>query len=102
MYGCYRQIEGGHPEEALHDLTGAPIKMLRLNSKKFNKEAEWAYLLKASRLEYSMVAGSKLDEDQSFSCSNIDPKHAYTFLNATYLNHKNERIRLVQLRNPWG
>ena len=33
IYGCYKQIEAGFPEEPLHDLTGAPIKHIFLNRK---------------------------------------------------------------------
>ena len=31
IYGSYKQIEAGYPEEALHDLTGAPVKKIYLN-----------------------------------------------------------------------
>ena len=50
MYGCYKQIEAGFPEEPLHDLTGAPIKSIFLKKRSFNEEETWAYLLKASKL----------------------------------------------------
>ena len=30
LYGSYRHIEAGFPEESLHDLTGAPIKHIFL------------------------------------------------------------------------
>lgn len=38
MYGCYKQIEAGFPEEPLHDLTGAPIKSIFLKRKNINIE----------------------------------------------------------------
>ena len=38
MYGCYKQIEAGFPEEPLHDLTGAPIKNISLKRKYFDEE----------------------------------------------------------------
>lgn len=39
LYGSYKQTEAGFPVEALHDLTGAPIKSIFLQSRNFDKEA---------------------------------------------------------------
>mgnify|MGYP002079183976 FL=1 len=32
----------------------------------------------------------------------ICPSHAFTFLSAMILNFAGKKVRLVQLRNPWG
>lgn len=37
MYTSYKRIEAGYPEEGLHDLTGAPIKQIRMKQSGFNK-----------------------------------------------------------------
>ena len=37
MYTSYKRIEAGYPEEALHDLTGAPIKQFYMKHESFNK-----------------------------------------------------------------
>jgi hypothetical protein len=102
MYSNYKRIEAGYPEEGLHDLTGAPIKQIYLQHSSFDKERDWKYLLKASELEYSMVSSSQPGSDTTKSFSGVVQGHAYTFLNATYLNYQGDRIRIVQLRNPWG
>lgn len=56
----------------------------------------------ASQREYSMVASSRPGSDTTKSESGIVQGHAYTFLNATYLNVSGNKERIVQLRNPWG
>lgn len=48
-----------------------------------------------------MVACSKQNSAR-YTTKNIVSGHAYTFLNATYLEYKMTRVKLVQLRNPWG
>jgi len=49
-----------------------------------------------------MVASSNPGSDTHKSNSGVVQGHAYTFLNATYLSVGNRKIRIVQLRNPWG
>ena len=48
LYGSYRYVEIGFPEEALHDLTGAPITRIFLKHRNIDPEETWKYLLKAS------------------------------------------------------
>lgn len=38
MYSSYKRIEAGLAEEALHDLTGAPIKNISMRQAGFDKE----------------------------------------------------------------
>jgi hypothetical protein len=59
-------------------------------------------LLKASKLEYSMVASSRAGSDRQKSSSGVVQGHAYTFLNADELHIGNITEKIVQLRNPWG
>ena len=102
LYTSYKRIEAGYPEEALHDLTGAPIKQLYFQHSSFDKERDWQYLVEASKLEYSMVSSSMPGSDTNKSYSGVVQGHAYTFLNATYLRVGGQTERIVQLRNPWG
>ena len=83
VYGSYRQIEAGFPEEPLHDLTGAPIKHLFLTHKSKKTDDEWEYLLDASEKDFAMVASSKPGSDTTTSPMGISQGHAYTFLNDT-------------------
>ena len=36
IYSSYKKIEAGFPEEALHDLTGAPIKHIYIQRTSFD------------------------------------------------------------------
>lgn len=53
-------------------------------------------------MEYSMVCSSNPGSDSDTSQSGVVQGHAYTLLNAVILNHNNQQVRLIQLRNPWG
>lgn len=37
LYTSYKRIEAGYPEEALHDLTGAPVRNIYLKQASFDK-----------------------------------------------------------------
>lgn len=45
LYGSYKNIEAGFPEEPLHDLTGAPIKQFFLTKQVEKSEENWKYLM---------------------------------------------------------
>lgn len=51
-----------------------------------------------------MVASSQTGSDSLKSVSGIVQGHAYTLLQATEVSLKQStsKLRLVQLRNPWG
>ena len=49
-----------------------------------------------------MVCSSQAGSDTTKSYTGVVNGHAYTFLNACYLNYQGEQVRIVQLRNPWG
>ena len=49
-----------------------------------------------------MVASSNPGSDTNQSDIGIYQGHAYTFLNATLLDIRGEKRRVVQVRYPWG
>lgn len=63
IYSSYMRISAGHTEEALHDLTGAPIAFFKFKEKGLDKERLWQYLMKASKKEYAMCASSNQGSD---------------------------------------
>lgn len=58
--------------------------------------------MEASIKEYAMVASSNTDAIDPISPNGIFQGHAYTFLNATQIQVKDKKQRIVQLRNTWG
>jgi hypothetical protein len=101
IYTSYKRTEAGYNEEPLHDLTGAPIKQIKAK-KGANMEQEWQYLYRASQLQYSMNCSSNSGSDKDTSKSGVVQGHAYTLMKVDYLNFKGQKIKLAQLRNPWG
>lgn len=49
-----------------------------------------------------MCASSNQGSDEKMSETGIVQGHAYTILNAIVLTYEGKKIRLLQLRNPWG
>lgn len=49
-----------------------------------------------------MVAGSVPGEDNKTTKFGIAKGHAYTLLNASEFNINGSKVKLIQLRNPWG
>lgn len=48
LYSSYKRIDAGFPEEGLHDLTGAHMKMFRFQVDTIDYENTWRYLLEAN------------------------------------------------------
>ena len=62
LYRSYRYISTDFPEEAMHDLIGAPITKIFLK-RELNLKETWGYLLMASEKEYAMVTSSNPGSD---------------------------------------
>lgn len=58
LYGSYKRIEGGFPDEVIHDLTGAPVHYVPLNDENFDKDETWEYLADSSDRQYVIVAST--------------------------------------------
>lgn len=49
-----------------------------------------------------MVGSTQPGSDTNKSVSGVVQGHAYTILNATYIDVQGSQERVVQCRNPWG
>lgn len=49
-----------------------------------------------------MCASSNAGSDTKMSETGIVQGHAYTLLNAVVINYENKKVKLLQMRNPWG
>ena len=79
LYGGYGSIEGGFMTECLHDLTGAPTKIINVND-----AILWEELLKGERRNWIMTAATSnaLGDDKNVSPGGIFASHAYSVLSA--------------------
>lgn len=116
IYGSYHKIEGGIPEHALRDLTGAPSIILDnsndnlLSSLKEACEKRWIITASAGETEASKDLLKEVG---------LIPMHCFTILevqeftiendllnshhnNLTNNNHGNNTEFLLKIRNPWG
>lgn len=96
----YDNIEGGLPNEVMHDLTFAPTKFLLLsgNRTQQQKDEMWAEILKGEKNNYIMTC----DSYQQPKVESIVPGHAYSLLDAHEFQFEGKLLRLVRIRNPWG
>lgn len=132
VYGSYAALDGGQVAEALFDLTGCPVETLKLNpscdlDELWSRMMSWhqnKFLIGCS----TSFVGTTLIDDEEISISlgsqGLVSMHAYSVidlmeffdvavgkqLTLTDMFKKKsgtkperlERLRLIQVRNPWG
>ena len=101
--GSYANIESGNEKEALHFLTGAPTKEVTHNKLK-SPDVLWEKLIDAVERNHIMTAscGGTGRPDDEYDKLGLITGHAYSLLHAQEITNNGNKVRLVQLRNPWG
>lgn len=104
VHGGYSNIEAGYINEALAGLTGAPVKIFRVNHE--NEDEAWEKLLESKNKNYITCAStsdiSKVVSEIPNDKTGLAGGHAYSLLAALEINYRGSTVRLVKLRNPWG
>ena len=110
-YKSYAAIDGGTGQNALRDLTGAPVERIK-NDLKEDPNGFWYRLIDFDRKGYIMVAGkdNKEGEGQVISgqterkhLTGLISGHEYSLIAAKeVIGSDHRQHRIVQLRNPWG
>lgn len=101
-YGSYYKIEGGNPAVALRDLTGAPYQ--NFDSK--DADLMFQFLITHDKggkgdILTCYTESTKVREEQT--SVGLYAGHAYSILDVKEATRKNgQKVRLVQIRNPWG
>jgi len=104
--GSYANIDyGGYSYEAFDTLTEACSEHIKIEDKGKNKI--WKILENSMDRNYLMTVASKsfgfLDTLKYVMLMGIEEGHAYTVIKVKEIEpNKGEKIRLVQLRNPYG
>mgnify|MGYP000887148227 FL=1 len=97
--GCYENIEGGFPEEALHDLTGAPYQLLWREQ---DLDTVREFIRSAFFQGYIVVGcAPEAETSQEILPSGLIPGYAFNILRTEEVQTANGAEFLLQLRNPW-
>jgi len=90
-------LEKGKIENALKFLTGA--KTDKYNNNLLDK---WDLICNEMRNGNIIVAGSNYGSDNNISSNGIVQGHTYSLLDSKEYYYRNENLKLIKLRNPWG
>ncbi|KAI5088919.1 calpain-8 [Silurus meridionalis] len=99
--GCYENLCGGHAREAQEDFTGGIAEWFSLN----NAPSNLFDIMKKALSRGSLLSTSITVKDglkKRLSKKHLFKKHAYSITDATEVQAKHGRFKLVRLRNPWG
>ncbi|MGH0175564.1 UNVERIFIED_CONTAM: hypothetical protein FKN15_070239 [Acipenser sinensis] len=102
LHGSYEALKGGNTTEAMEDFTGGVTEFFEM------KEApkEFFKIMKKA-LEKSALMGCSIDSlvpvrFETRTSTGLVKGHAYSVTGVEDIQHKETRVRLVRLRNPWG
>ena len=107
IFGSYQRIEAGTAGEAMYPLTGSPHKFF-IHADYEKKDYLWGRIHMADRMKMPMATAvaSMADEDLSrteVKRAGLVDAHAYSLIGAKIVETDNGRkVRLIQIRNPWG
>ncbi|XP_069810629.1 calpain-8-like [Dendropsophus ebraccatus] len=95
LVGSYESLDGGYSADAFRNLTGA----LSISSDLKDQGApNWDMICWASR--NSVMACNTNDEANE--SKNLISDHAYSITSYATVPFRDEYVRLIQVRNPWG
>ncbi|MGH0114480.1 UNVERIFIED_CONTAM: hypothetical protein FKN15_018799 [Acipenser sinensis] len=102
LHGSYEALKGGNTTEAMEDFTGGVTEFFEM------KEApkEFFKIMKKA-LEKGALMGCSIDSlvpvrFETRTSTGLVKGHAYSVTGVEDIQHKETRVRLVRLRNPWG
>ena len=100
LHGSYERIEAGFAENVMRDLTGAPTEVIEIGEDRL-----WDSCNKADQSGWVMAAsaGSTGASVEALQDLGLIGYHAYGLIGVVEVTDKfGDRIKLFQLRNPWG
>ena len=100
--GCFDNIIAGNAEAALGFLTGAPT--ITIDHKHLTHEGIWKKIIHGYQKEYVITASSGMPGKSKieYKEQGLISSHAYTLIKAMEVVKDGGKVRLLQLRNPWG
>ena len=125
MYGSYSAISGGLISEAFFDLTSCPTECISLSPTRTDPDLLWAKLCSWKKSGFLIGCSTSVTDEEGQS-QGLVSSHAYSVSDAIELfdvtvgkqtkiydfvsgrqnnpvmREKIDKLRLVQVRNPWG
>lgn len=98
-FGSYYAISEGITNDALRDFTGAPCEDISTKN-----ENLWEELLNADSRRFIITAASGGSDDLHDTATSLGliSLHAYSLIKLVEIELEDSKIKLVQIRNPWG
>ncbi|XP_019909395.2 calpain-3 isoform X3 [Esox lucius] len=102
LHGSYEALKGGNTTEAMEDFTGGVTEFYEM--KEAPKEL---YKIMTKALERGSMMGCSIDSlvparFETRTTTGLVKGHAYSVTGVEESQHKESKVRLVRLRNPWG
>uniref|UniRef100_A0AAZ3QRN2 Calpain-3 n=1 Tax=Oncorhynchus tshawytscha TaxID=74940 RepID=A0AAZ3QRN2_ONCTS len=102
LHGSYEALKGGNTTEAMEDFTGGVTEFYEM--KEAPKEL---YKIMKKALERGSMMGCSIDSlvparFETRTVTGLVKGHAYSVTAVEESQHKEPKVRLVRLRNPWG
>ncbi|XP_032882587.1 calpain-3 isoform X2 [Amblyraja radiata] len=102
LHGSYEALKGGSTTEAMEDFTGGVTEFFEVKGapkdmyKIMKKAAERGSLMACSIDSYVPL------QFETRTTSGLVKGHAYSVTSVDEVTYRNQKIKLLRLRNPWG
>lgn len=98
-FGSYFAIDAGYNSDVLTDLTGAPCRLMSIES-----EDLWEEMKQADELSYIMAAstGEEAGGADQTGVTGLVGSHAYAVIRVAEVTTDSGQERILKIRNPWG
>ena len=101
LNGCYAKVIGGEANEVFDIITNTYSEKIKI--KRGQEDMIWDKYSEGEKKGYIMTAGTSGDTyNLDLEENGLVPGHAYTVLRVKEFNTSYGRVRLVNMRNPWG
>ena len=101
LNGCYAKVIGGEANEIFDVITNTYSEKIKI--KRGQEDVIWNKYIEGEKKGYIMTAGTSGDTyNLDLEENGLVPGHAYTVLKVQEFNTSYGRVKLVNMRNPWG
>ena len=101
LNGCYARVIGGEANEIFEVITNTFSEKIKI--KRGQEDVIWNKYLEGEKKGYIITAGTSGDTyNLDLEENGLVPGHAYTVIKVQEFNTSYGKVKLVNMRNPWG